>query len=284
MLASHLISFNNQNRKLILVLCGSSLLWSLFVMLAWWSGRSVSITPLWGWLWAVVQLYAAAQVMVPALLLTPESRSRLFYFFWVVVLVLMNLVLRRIAPEGGWSVPVEALKSGLLLLSGTVVGIVLARYINRLWELIPVCIVMSLADFSSWLAGPTARFAEQISAYYQTPEGPAPLIDMALVKLAFPGGEVLFPVFGISDWVMVVFFAGVARQFDMNENLIGRAVLPQGSLRSSLGRYLPVPVVVLCGILILAQASGRFIPVLPFLAGLMIFWYAGMLVYRRRSQ
>jgi len=284
MLCSQLISFNSQNRKLILALCCSALLWSLLVLLAWWGGRPVVANPVWGSVWSALQMYAAAQIMVPALLFTAEQRSRFFYFFWVLVLILVSLVLRHVFLEGGWSVLLEAVKSGILILTGTLVGTVLARYIKRMWELVPVCIVMSLADFSSWLAGPTSRFAEQITAYYQAPEGPAPLIDAVLIKLAYPGGGGLVPVFGISDWVMVTFFACVARQFGMNENLIGDAVLPQRSLRSCLGRYLPVPVAALYGAMMMARFSGLFIPVLPLLAVVMILWYSVMLIYRRQSR
>ncbi len=36
----------------------------------------------------------------------------------------------------------------------------------------------------------------------------APLIDMVLVKFAhYPGATGLVPVFGVSDWIMVVFAA-----------------------------------------------------------------------------
>jgi hypothetical protein len=140
---------------------------------------------------------------------------------------------------------------------------------------------MTLADSVSWFSGPTSGFVRQIEHYYRTFDGPPPLIDMVLVKLAFPGSVSLLPVFGISDWIMVVFFAVVAGQHGVNDNLIGGSG-ESLARRGRIGAYLPVPVVALLLANLLAQLTGRFIPALPVVALVMLSWY-GMrhLVYGR---
>ena len=268
-----LVSFNKSNWRLILLLIASHLVWSCAVVGLWSTGQLIdSNLALWSGLFLFLQLYAAAQLILPALLLHPEERTRGFYLFWSGALVLLLWLVNQLPYSGSWQVVFWALKSAMLLLVATIVGAALARYVKRLWEIVPVCIVMTLADFASWFKGPTSGFVNQIEQYYRTLEGPPPLIDMILVKLAFPGSVNLAPVFGVSDWIMVVFFALVARQHDVNDNLLGsrgEALARRGRI----GGYLPVSVVALFIANILAQVTGLFIPALPLIALVMLLWY-----------
>ena len=267
-------SFSKSNRRLILWLIAWHLLWSCGVFFLSLIGPLVkAATPWWSGGFVALQLYAAAQLFLPALLLQPEERKRGFYFFWGVTLLLSVWLINRPTPAPSWQPLLTVIKSGLLLLVATLTGAVLARYVRRLWEIVPVCIVMTLADLTSWLCGPTAGFSQEIRQYYLTPEGPPPLIDMFLIKLAFPGHVGLAPVFGISDWIMVVFFASVTCHHEINDNLIGA---PGGILarQGLIGRYLPVSVVALFVAIALAQATGLFIPVLPLMALIMFLWFA----------
>ena len=267
-------TFSKLNLRMIFLLIACHLLWSCAVFGLWAFGSLFEGAGPWlavGFI--AFQLYAAAQLLLPALLLHPEERSRGFYLFWGVVLVLCVWGINQLPPAGSWQLLLATVKSGLLLLVATVVGAAMGRYVNRLWELIPVCIVMTLADFASWFHGPTEGFVREIKAYSLSPEGPPPLIDMILVKLVFPGPVGLVPVFGASDWIMVVFFAIVARRYEINDNLVG----PLGEVLAKQGRigcYLPVSVVALFVALVLAQTTGLFIPALPMVALLMLLWYA----------
>lgn len=277
-------TFNKSNRRLILLLIASHLLWSCAIFSLWTTGRLIEAPAPWlsgGFI--ALQLYAAAQLLLPALLLHPEERTRSFYLFWGITLTLSIWLINQLPPVVAWLPLLAAVKSGLLLLVATVTGAALARYVNRLWEIVPICIVMTMADFSSWLYGPTAHFAQEIEQFYLAPEGPPPLIDMILIKLAFPGSVELAPVFGISDWIMVVFFAIVARRHGVNDNLIGE---PGETLarQKRIGRYLPVSVVALFTATVLAQATGLFIPALPLIALIMLLWYAGRYLLRRRTR
>lgn len=276
-------TFSKANQRLILLLLASHLLWSSAIFVLGLSGRRLEAAlPWWSGAFIAMQLYAAAQLLLPALLLHPEERKRSFYLFWGITLALGIWLINQLPLVGGWQPLLTAIKSGLLLLVATVTGAALARYVHRLWEIVPICVVMTLADFASWRYGPTAAFTEQIEQYRLTPAGPPPLVDMILIKLAFPGSAGLAPLFGISDWIMVVFFAIVARRFGVNDNLIGasgESLAQQGKI----GRYLPVSVVALFIAIILAQTTGLFLPALPLIALIMLLWYASrsLLLQRR---
>jgi len=259
---------------MILLLIASHLLWSFAVLGLWSTGRLiVSTQPWWSLGFIALQIYFAAQLLLPSLLLHPEERNRSFYLFWGVTLALSLWLINQLAPIGIWLPLISVIKSSLLLLIATITGAAMARYVHRLWEIVPVCIVMTLADFASWLYGPTAGFSQQIQQYYLRPEGPPPLIDMVLVKFASPGSAGLAPVFGVSDWIMVVFFVIVANRYGVNDNLVG----PPGEVlarQGRIGRYLPVSVVALFSAIVLAQTTGLFIPALPMIALVMLLWYA----------
>ncbi len=267
-------TFSKSNQRMILLLIASHLTWAFVLVGFWSSGRLFeTASPLWSGLFLALQLYAAAQLLLPALLMHPEERNRGFYLFWGILLLLSVWLLHQVSPTATWRPLLSAFKSALLLLVATVTGAALARYVRRLWEIVPVCLVMTLADFYSWLYGPTAGFAQTIRQYYQAPDGAPPLVDMILVKLAFPGAPDLLPSFGISDWIMVVFFAIVAARHQVNDNLFG-TIGEKQARQGKIGSYLPVSVVALFLAMILAQTTGHFVPALPVIAMVMLVWYA----------
>lgn len=273
MFLASLTSFNAHNRRQIFSLIALHLLWSMTVLAGWAAGLTLTVANAW-WsiLFLVLQLFAAAQLLLPLVRMQPQERNRFFYLFWGTALIFLVWLLNRFAPGGPWQPATSAFASGLLLLAGALVGMSLARFVKRLWEILPLCLVMSLADFSSWMFGPTADFARQIENHYRAPLGPPPLVDMLLVKLAAPGVGTLMPVFGVADWIMAVFFVGVARHHGFNDNLLGTpaAVLAQ---QKGFGRYLPLSIVTLFAAVILAQSSGLFIPALPLIALVMLVWF-----------
>ncbi|MDZ4183868.1 MAG: hypothetical protein U1D97_02680 [Desulfuromonadales bacterium] len=282
MILHPLTTFSKANRYQILLLIGGHLLWSGAIFILSLSSHRLEASPGWTAIFIALQLYAAAQLLLPALLLHPEARHRSFYLFWGVTLALLVWLLNQLPASGIGQQLLTPLKSGVLLLIATITAGALARYVHRLWEIVPICIVMTLADFASWLYGPTAAFTEQIEQYRLAPEGPPPLVDMILIKLAFPGSIGLAPLFGISDWIMVVFFVIVARRHAINDNLIGAAgesLARQGKI----GRYLPVSVLALYVATILAQVTGLFIPALPLIALIMLLWYTARYLLLRRA-
>lgn len=267
---SHLTCISKPNRQLILLLAIVHLLWSLTAYLLWQSGQFFDTKqPLWSSVFIALQLFIAAQLLLPMMRFQPEHRSRSFYLFWGLFLLALIWGSNQIPVASGWESLASAVKSGLLLFVATLIGAGLASHVHRLWQLLPICIAMTIADFASWAHGPTATFSRQIEEYYLAPEGAPPLIDMLLVKLAYPGSAIMAPSFGFSDWIMVVFFAVVAQRHAINDNLFG----PKSPQARHFGRYLPISVTALFIAISTAQVSGLFIPALPVIALIVLFWF-----------
>ena len=277
------ITFSRSNRRQIQLLIIGHFLWSGTIFgLSLISGKMGGNSLCWATIFIVLQLYAAAQLLLPALLLQEEKRARSFYLFWGATLLLSVWLINQF-PALTLQQPLAAIKSGLLMLIATLIGTALARYVQRLWEIIPIGIAMALADFASWMFGPTASFTKQLQQYYREPIGPPPFIDMVLIKLAVPGSGRLAPIFGLSDWIMVVFFVVVASRFGINDNLIG-ASGETLARQKKFGRYLPVSAVALLFAISLARISGIFIPALPLIALIMFLWYAARSLWRQRQK
>lgn len=273
MVNNTLTTFSPANRRVFALLFASHLVWSALLLACWAVGSLLPATSLFVALcFIALQLYAAAQLVLPALQFHPEKRNRAFYLFWGCLLALSVWLLNQLPMDTSWAPFLAVLKLGWLLLVATLTGAVLAGFVRRLWEVVLVCLVITLVDVISWLWGPTSDVVIVLDAYYRHPIGPPPLIDMILVKLALPGQIWLAPQFGISDWIMVVWFALVNRHYGVNDNLIGsdgRSLARLGQI----GGYLPVSVLALFAAVLLAGITDRFIPALPVISAIMLGWY-----------
>ena len=86
-----LLAFSKQNRRLIFIMLCCHLTWGALVMMLWSFGNLFQpVSSIWAGIFAALQLYAAAQLILPALLLHPEERSRGFYLFWGGLLALAS--------------------------------------------------------------------------------------------------------------------------------------------------------------------------------------------------
>lgn len=147
-----------------------------------------------------------------------------------------------------------------------VVGSYLADVLKKPSELVPLCVVMSLADMFSVAAGPTSHMAQSLGNYYRGgATGMPPLVDFIILKAAVPGYENLVPLFGVSDWVMVVFFYGAVLKFKLNDNVMGKGG-SHGSCSGKRALYFPAAVVGLAVAVLSARTLGIFIPALPVMA------------------
>jgi hypothetical protein len=89
--------------------------------------------------------------------------------------------------------------------------------VKRPAEIIPLGVVAALADLFSMLSGPTKHMAEEISTYYVSGmEGIPPFVDSLLIKIPLLGAGTLVPLFGVSDWIIVVFLTAAANKFELN--------------------------------------------------------------------
>ena len=96
-------------------------------------------------------------------------------------------------------------------------------------------------------------------------EGPVPASDFILVKFSVPGLENPMPIFGLSDWVIIVFLTAAAVKFSMNDNLAGKSMETMVNKRQ-LSFYLPVTVLGLIAAVFTAHYQGIFLPALPVIA------------------
>jgi len=149
--------------------------------------------------------------------------------------------------------------------------------IKRPAEMIPVCMVAASADIFSILMGPTKKIADTIKTFYESGmTGPTPLADFFLIKIPIPGLTSLVPVFGVTDWILLIFISSSILKLDLNDNITGKA-LTQLNLRKRFFFYFPISAAGLYTGVFLAHITGLFIPGMPvmvlFLLPYLLFKY-----------
>lgn len=159
-----------------------------------------------------------------------------------------------------------ALASANLVVMALLLGNFLVSGLNRPSELIPVCIVMSIADLISVVNGPSKQMIEGIEAFYRHGRlGAVPWSDFLLVKIAVPGVDHMLPVFGVTDVVVLAFLVAAAHKFRLNDNLLGRGL---GDMPGwlCLARWFPAAAGGLAFALLAAHGFDMFLPALPVIA------------------
>jgi hypothetical protein len=159
-----------------------------------------------------------------------------------------------------------------LLVFANLLGVWIVTPLKREAELVIVCLAMALADLFSYIRGPTRQFVISLQAYYESGQlGPPPASDFLLIKVPLPGLPHLQPLFGVSDWIIIVFLSAAAAKFRINDNLAGKSLaVMRDNQRPSL--YFPVAA---AGLLLAISAAvflDRFVPVLPVIAVLFVFF------------
>jgi hypothetical protein len=166
-----------------------------------------------------------------------------------------------VSPQVPW-----VLASANLIVLALLLGNFLASGLNRPAELVPACVVMSVADLLSVFSGPSSRMIEGIDVFYRDGQvGPVPWADFLLVKMAVPGVDHLVPVFGVADVVILAFLTAAAHKFGLNDNLLGRGL---GQAKEGRGVALRFPAAgggLALGVLA-AHGLGMFLPALPLIA------------------
>ncbi len=165
-----------------------------------------------------------------------------------------------------WRPVLFSINTANLFVFANLVGAFIVKPLKRMPELIILCVVVAFADLSSVLSGPTRSIVESIKTYYGGGmKGPAPPGDFLLIKLPAPGAVHLQPVFGVSDWIIIVFLSAAAFKFAINDNLAGRG-LPEMDQTNRVSFYFPVAGFGLLLAMTAARLFELFIPVLPLIA------------------
>lgn len=153
-----------------------------------------------------------------------------------------------------------------LIVFANLLGVWIITPLKREAEIIMVCVVMAIADLFSMLRGPTREIVEVVKAYYQGDmAGPPPAADFLLVKIPAFGLDHLQPLFGVSDWIIIVFLSAAAARFRINDNLAGRG--PFEMIEAGrVSFYFPLAGAGLAAALFAAMLLNRFVPALPVIA------------------
>lgn len=178
-------------------------------------------------------------------------------------------IMRDGTVKGGF---IESLGTANLIVLACLVATWMTHPLTRPSELVPVCFVVALADLFSVFAGPTRHLVEGLTLYYEKGmQGPPPLADYILVKIGVPGYTVPVPLFGVSDWIILVFLCSAMTRFGLSDSLTGSGIVSMKKNRR-LSFYLPVTVLGLILALIVAQISARFLPALPFMVAVFLVY------------
>jgi hypothetical protein len=157
-----------------------------------------------------------------------------------------------------------------LLFAGGLLGAWLSEGINKPAELIPVCIITSLADLVSILHGPTGKIAAEVEAYYHSGmESARPLADSFLIKIPALTSQTMLPLFGVTDWILVIFLTAAAHKTGLNDNLAG---IIKHYFTNKCTTHISFPLSfagLLCAI-ITAHFSGIFIPGMAFISTIFL--------------
>ena len=198
---------------------------------------------------------------------------------WLVLAVVIaaGALMVMLGVRGTFESPVFfMIHTANLIVFANLLGSWLIKPLKREAELILVCVVMALADLFSVIRGPTRHVVESIKTYYESGmPGPPPLVDFLLVKIPVFGLDHLQPVFGVSDWIIIVFLSAAAARFKVSDNLAGKGLFKMAE-EKRMAFYLPVAGAGLAIAIFIADQLHRFIPALPVISVL----YGGFLLVR----
>lgn len=159
-----------------------------------------------------------------------------------------------------------------LIIFASLLGSYLSQAIKRLPELIPVCSVAFTVDLYSVLKGPSKEIALQIGEFYSSgAQGTAPYVDIILIKTPHLTLKYLTPIFGVSDWIFIVFFTATLLKFRVSDSVVGSDI----TTRVGSGRYrfyFPLISIALLTSIFIAYILNIFVPALPIIIMIVLPW------------
>lgn len=190
----------------------------------------------------------------------------------VIFVCIEILLVVSIRFSGQLTLMTSILVSANLIVFSLLIGGWLVHSLKRVVDLILLCFVMSLADLYSVFIGPSKSFAHNISKFYTGGmPGIPPFSDFLLIKFPATGSHLPYPLFGVSDWLIIVFLSAAVLKFNLSDNLIGKSIASMHQAKR-FSPYLPVSVVGLVFAVLLANLTHIFLPALPLIAGFFIVY------------
>ncbi len=191
----------------------------------------------------------------------------------IVILIITRLLLFQVE-SGGSFIGVLAGIAGTttLIIFSCLLGSYLSQAIKRLPEVIPVCSVAFTVDLYSVFKGPSKEFALQIGDFYSNgATGPVPYVDIILLKIPNPSIGYLTPIFGVSDWIFVIFLSSVMLNFRISDGIIGKDIKDVVSSPNT-QFYFPLVSFALLVSIFIAYVFNIFIPALPVMIMIVLPW------------
>jgi hypothetical protein len=164
------------------------------------------------------------------------------------------------------------LNTANLFTAASLAGLWIIKPLKRSTELVILCLVLALSDLFSVLGGPSRQIVDAVKTYYEGGmTGSPPLGDFLLIKFPVPGAGHLMPVFGVSDWIVVVFLSAAARKLAIDDNVAGKSLhaMDAGKRAQS---YFPAAAAGLLLAVWTANILNRFIPALPIVSLVFVGW------------
>jgi|GEM_PF-4943749 len=191
--------------------------------------------------------------------------SRKIWGYFILVGALFACLYTAIYVGGGSSMGIDVVWSANLLFGATLLGGVLSSAVKRVGELVPVCLTAAVGDAMSVAIGPTRSMADDLVVYYSKGmEGPPPLVDLIVVKVVVPGSGKSFPLFGVTDWVLVVLLSAALLRRKKSDNILPLAMNRRDWF------FIPVSALALYCAVLLAQLTGVFVPAMVVIAAFFV--------------
>lgn len=194
--------------------------------------------------------------------------------------VILRLLVFPLENEGNFiAILAGIIGTTALIITSCLFGSYLSQAIKRLPELIPVCSVAFMVDIYSVFKGPSKEIALQIGKFYgDGAKGRVPFADILLLKIPNPSVEYLIPVFGVSDWIFIVFLSSVMLKFKISDSIIGKDLkdvvdFPKVQL------YFPLVSFGLLVSILTAYLLNSFVPALPIILIIVLPW----LIFNNRT-
>ncbi len=211
--------------------------------------------------------------------LTNRPGARIAYLSVVFAVSIFIFIFMRIT--GITSTFLFMINTVNLIVFANLLGTWIVIPVKRMAEIVILCIVMSWTDLFSVFSGPSRIIAQTIKDYYESGmTGPPPVGDFLLIKIAIPGVNYLQPVFGVSDWIVVVFLSACAAKFKIDDNVTGKS-LNEMIAANKIFPYFSIAGLGLCLSIIMANTLNLFIPALPVIS---IIFLGYLLIYYPNSR
>jgi len=212
-------------------------------------------------------LFLASTLSYRVILNVFEMKKIQLSVLLLLVLAIFTCVTYYKSEMGPQNIVLAAVATANLLFGATILGALLSVAVKRVGELVPVCLTAVAADVMSVYKGPTKAIAEDISKYYSSGlEGRPPLVDSVLIKAGVPGFEVPVPLFGVSDWILLVVLSSALLRLNKTDNLLSQTEDYCNFF------FMPVTVLALYASIVTAQITHIFLPAMVFICTLFLLF------------